>query len=213
MQTLRHWGVLLLTSLALTTTVWAKGDPERGQWHYATCGGCHASNGNGMPKLQSPSLAGQEAWYLKRQILNFKKGIRGAHPDDELGQWMRPMANMLIDEQVVDDVVAYLTSLEAYNPPKTIEGDLDVGQQAYDASCASCHGSEGEGNFNLQAPRIAGQQDWYVVRQLKNFYTGVRGAHPEDKYGSMMRGISLTLPDEQVINSIAAYVATFERKL
>ncbi|MGA1599783.1 MAG: c-type cytochrome [bacterium] len=212
MHTWMRLGMLLLVGLSLATFAHAKGDPERGQWHYATCGGCHASNGNGMPKLQTPALAGQEDWYLKRQILNFKKGIRGYHDQDELGRWMRPMADMLIDEQVIDDVVAYLTTLEAYNPPKTVKGDLVLGKKQYDTSCAACHGAQGEGNEALHAPQVAGQQDWYVVRQLKNFYTGVRGAHPEDQYGAMMRGISLTLPDENVINSIAAYVATFERQ-
>ena len=39
-------------------------------------------------------------------------------------------------------------------------GDEVAGQAAY-AVCASCHGQQGEGNQQLNAPKLAGQEDWY----------------------------------------------------
>ena len=41
-------------------------------------------------------------------------------------------------------------------------GDPAKGQALY-ATCASCHGANGEGNQALNAPAIAGQQDWYLT--------------------------------------------------
>ena len=41
---------------------------------YATCAACHGANGEGVPAMQGPALAGQFAWYLKRQIKSFQKG-------------------------------------------------------------------------------------------------------------------------------------------
>ena len=35
---------------------------------------------------------------------------------------------------------------------------------------------------------------------------GVRGAKPGDTYGALMRPMSLTLPDEQALKDVIAYV-------
>jgi len=42
-------------------------------------------------------------------------------------------------------------------------------RQAAYAVCAACHGSQAEGNPALNAPKLSGQGDWYLKRQLKNF--------------------------------------------
>jgi cytochrome c oxidase subunit 2 len=87
------------------------GDPEKGRALYGVCAACHGPKAEGMRELNAPALAGREDWYLARQIENFKKGIRGAHPDDVYGRQMAPMAQVLADTQAIEDVVAYLTSL------------------------------------------------------------------------------------------------------
>ena len=88
------------------------GNPETGKDVYTTCQACHGANGEGNETLNAPRLAGQHAWYLQRQLQNFKAGVRGAHPDDTYGQQMAPMAQTLPDEQAVNDVVAYILSLD-----------------------------------------------------------------------------------------------------
>jgi cytochrome c oxidase subunit 2 len=87
------------------------GDASRGQSFYVTCGTCHGRQGEGNYALNAPRLAGQEDWYLKRQIENFRQGLRGAHPDDEFGVQMTLMANMLNDDASIDDVIAYINTL------------------------------------------------------------------------------------------------------
>jgi cytochrome c oxidase subunit 2 len=47
-----------------------------------------------------------------------------------------------------------------------------------------------------------------MARQLDNFKTGVRGAHPKDYYGFQMGLMSITLRDEQAINDVIAYINT-----
>jgi cytochrome c oxidase subunit 2 len=43
---------------------------------------------------------------------NFRQGIRGAHRDDQYGGQMGLMAATLGDEQVSNDLIAYIASLK-----------------------------------------------------------------------------------------------------
>ena len=95
-----------------STSVFAACDAERGKAYYATCGACHGANGEGMEALNAPALAGQEEWYVIRQLQNFKNGIRGANPKDTFGMQMAPMAQTLPTEQAIEDVAAYISTLE-----------------------------------------------------------------------------------------------------
>ncbi len=149
------------------------------------------------------------AWYIARQLANFKSGIRGSHEKDIYGQQMRPMSMTLANDQMVADVSAYVSTLKSPASPPTIQGDATAGKAAY-AICASCHGANGEGNKALNAPAIAGQNDWYIVRQLYNFKNGIRGADPKDSYGQQMRPMAMTLPNDAAINNIAAYISTLK---
>jgi cytochrome c oxidase subunit 2 len=74
------------------------------------------------------------------------------------------------------------------------------------AMCGSCHGSSGEGNAALGAPRLAGQQPLYLLTQLQNFKAGRRGYDPRDTYGSQMRAI-LAGVDEREFEALAAHFA------
>ena len=51
-------------------------------------------------------------WYLAAQLQNFKDRLRGGHPDDGYGWQMGLMADILRDEQAINDVVAYINTLE-----------------------------------------------------------------------------------------------------
>ncbi len=87
------------------------------------------------------------------------------------------------------------------------DGDAEKGKALF-AVCMACHGANGEGNALLNAPVNGGQDEWYVVRQLNNFRAGVRGAHAGDIFGAQMRPMALTLPNDQAVNDVAAYIAT-----
>ncbi len=40
--------------------------------------------------------------------------------------------------------------------------------------CMICHGENGEGKLSQKAPLIAGQFDWYILKSLNDFKSGVR---------------------------------------
>jgi cytochrome c oxidase subunit 2 len=87
------------------------GDIKNGKNIYQSiCGSCHGPNASGNEKLNAPRLNGLNDWYLKQQIWKFKKSMRGAHPDDQLGGQMITMMAMLPDEKSMDDVIAYIQS-------------------------------------------------------------------------------------------------------
>jgi len=87
-------------------------------------------------------------------------------------------------------------------------GDVSKGKTHYRAICATCHGQNAEGQRALNAPKLAGQHDWYLIRQLQNFKSGVRGGHPQDIYGTQMRQMAQTLADDQAIQDVVAYIKT-----
>ena len=64
-----------------------------------------------MPVMNAPKIAGQEDWYLRRQLNYYKTGARGAHPQDTFGQQMAPMVMTLVNDQAMEDVIAYIGTL------------------------------------------------------------------------------------------------------
>ena len=58
----------------------------------------------------------------------------------------------------------------------------------------------------MNAPRLAGISDWYLVTQLKNFKQGIRGAHPQDLYGPQMMSMAAILADDRATTDLVAYI-------
>lgn len=191
-------------------SAWAQAaDVAAGKTAYTVCATCHGPDGAGIQAMNGPRLAGQEDWYLKRQLNAFKDGIRGAAAGDVPGSQMRPMAMTLPNEAAIDNVIAYIKTLTAPLPAATVKGNVATGKQLY-ATCAACHGPDGHGIAQMNAPRIAGQNDWYLVRQLQNYKTGLRGNQPKDAYGAQMKPMAMTLANDQAINDVVAYIDTLK---
>jgi cytochrome c553 len=87
------------------------GDAARGQVLYAPCTACHGPDGAGIQPLDGAPLRASSDWYLLKQLGNFRAGIRGTNPQDPAGMRMRPMSMVLVDEQAMRDVIAYITTL------------------------------------------------------------------------------------------------------
>jgi len=183
------------------------GNAAAGASRYLVCASCHGQQGEGLVALNAPKLSGQSEWYLRRQLENYKAGLRGTHQDDLYGRTMAPMANSLVDDAAIADVVAHIRSFPDEPAPKTIDGDVENGARLYRV-CAYCHGADGMGVQALNAPRAAGMTDWYLARQLQNFRDGVRGSHVNDFYGMQMGFMGRILQDDQAINDLVAYINT-----
>ena len=182
----------------------APGDPALGAASYAVCSACHGAQAEGLALLNAPKLSGQDPIYLKRQLQNYKAGLRGIHEDDVNGRIMAPMAATLVTDAMIDNVIAYIGTLDDIPAPATLDGDVAHGAKLY-ALCANCHGKDGQG-IKMNAPRQAGINDWYLLSQLKNFKQGLRGRHPQDLGGKQMRAMALTLQDEQAMLDVIAYI-------
>ena len=89
-----------------------------------------------------------------------------------------------------------------------MKGNAKKGQQPYSVTCGACHGADGRGIEAMNAPRLKGMNDWYLVTQLKNFRDGIRGMHPQDLYGLQMGLMAAMLTNDQAISDVVAYINT-----
>lgn len=183
------------------------GNAAAGAGQYAICSACHGQNGEGLEAMNAPRLAGQGAWYLRSQIKGYQNGLRGSHEDDILGKQMAPMANTLVTDDAINNVIAHIQTLPNIPAEHTVTGNVANGERLY-GICSYCHGSNGQGIQAMNAPRLAGMTDWYIVSQLTNFQKGIRGEHPSDFYGKQMGFMSRSLHTEQAVNDLVAYINT-----
>jgi cytochrome c oxidase subunit 2 len=200
-------GCKVLLTLLVSAAPIAAQDAEAGKALYGPCAACHGPAGGGNKDLNAPAIAGQEQWYLIRQLQNFKSGVRGTQSQDAYGMQMAPMAQTLATDADIANVAAYVASLKPAAVTHDGGGDAAAGQALY-ATCAACHGPNGQGMESMNAPNLTLQQDWYVVRQLMNFKSGVRGAGAGDTFGAQMVPMAATVADEQTAKNLAAYIAT-----
>lgn len=75
------------------------------------------------------------------------------------------------------------------------------------ATCAACHGAQGEGNRSLNAPRLTHLAPVYIVAQLQKFKQGTRGGSDASESARQMAAIAATLADDQAMYDTAAYIA------
>ena len=189
------------------TTTRMAGNAAVGAAQYAVCAACHGQQGEGLAALNAPKIAGQEDWYLRKQLLNYKEGVRGVHEDDIYGKQMAPMAATLVNDAAIENVIAHIQTFPDNPAETTITGDVASGRQTY-RYCAYCHGANAEGLQTMNAPRMAGMTDWYLQRQLQKFRDGVRGQHPKDYYGKQMSFMGRTLRNDKMIDDVVAYINT-----
>ena len=77
-------------------------------------------------------------------------------------------------------------------------GDVNAGQ-AKSASCASCHGTNGNSMVSM-FPKLAAQNEGYLVKQLQAFKNGTRS---DATMGALAAGLS-----DQDMQDIAAYYSS-----
>lgn len=127
---------------------------------------CHGMEGESSSPV-FPRLAGQHAAYIARQLADYRSGRRKSTT-------MQPM----VEDLKPEDFQALGAFYQSRQPKPHAVDDADlalIGRFIYHrgnpysgvASCASCHGPEGQGSPNL--PRLAGQHAQYTERQLKQF--------------------------------------------
>jgi cytochrome c553 len=185
--------------LTFANAVRAEGAAAAGQAKAVTCAACHGSDGNSA-NPEWPSLAGQHASYIVKQLKAFKGGARK-------NDMMAPMA-MGLSGQDMEDVAAYFESQTA----RGLEADkskVELGQRLYRGgnaksqtpACLACHGPAGRGNPAAMFPSIRGQQATYVVAQLNAYKKGSRSTDAT----RAMNDIAAKLSDEEIL-AVASFV-------
>jgi cytochrome c553 len=201
--------LLVAAGLIVATPLAAQDSPAIPADKFVYCTVCHGIQMSGNSVIQAPRLSGMDSWYIERQLLSFKAGWRGAHDDDTYGQEMRPMAAVLSDKEIAA-VSQYVDQVTSALPAQTVDGDAERGKSLY-LSCAACHGADASGNEMLASPALTGLNDWYLLTQLQNFKSGVRGSHPADTYGLQMKAAASLLTDEQAMKDVVRYISSMTK--
>jgi len=189
----------LVLSLSASTYAYAAGDAAAGKEKAVACGACHAADGNSEIG-NFPKLAGQNAKYLIKQMVEIQSGARSV-PE---------MAGQLDgkNEQDLEDLAAYFSSKKILGG-KTAADQLELGQSIYRsgipakqvAACTACHGAKGQGLSTAGFPALGGQHAAYTQKQLQSFRTSLRN---NDTNG-MMRDIAARLSDVE-IKAVSSYI-------
>jgi len=192
--------ILLLGAglFAAATSVLAAGSVSNGKALSGRCAGCHGVSGvSGNPEW--PSLAGQNAGYVAKQLADFKSGMR---------------KNVLMASQAMGLTKRQMADLGAYyaaqKSPRAAAKNAKLakkGENLYRggnsktgvAACMACHGPTGRG-IPPDYPAVSGQHAKYSAAQLRAFKSGAR-----KNDNQIMRQIAFRMSRKE-ISAVAAYM-------
>lgn len=200
----------LLTLLTLFAGASGAAANAPGKANFNSCVACHGAQAEGSQVMNAPRLNHLEAVYIVAQLEKFKSGVRGGQDATVNAKIMAGMVATLPNEQAIRDVADYIVTLQGPGSAASVEGDAELGGDYYNQFCGACHGAGAVGNVALNAPRLAGGDDWYLKAQLEAYRGGVRGAHPDDRTGKQMRMMAALLPGDQAIKDVVAYLRTLD---
>lgn len=166
----------------------------------AQCSACHGTYAEGRvdPGLVQngfggfPLLNGQHAAYTIKQLVAFKNGTRG----NDFNSMMRNLAKNMSDQEM-KLVADYLAGMDLPPPEEKVAVDTTPAPPQY-ASCMGCHGPVGN-SYSPMFPKLAGQQEAYLVKQLNNIKSGSRKV-------PMMEKLLVPL-EQQDFETLAAWLA------
>jgi cytochrome c553 len=197
---------LLLPTLGLAAIAEnVVGDAGRGATLSMPCIACHGVKGEGVAESGSPRLAGQDAYYLEKQLRDYASGLRN-------NPIMTPLAKTL-SEQQRSDIAVFFATLSA--PPGAPASDVDqklfargrllsrTGDESKQLqACGNCHGPDGRGEA-FAAPYLEGQLATYLSSSIAAWKAGTR----KNDGGEIMASVATRL-DEEDISAIAAYFSS-----
>jgi cytochrome c553 len=194
-------GSLLLASLAALATSLTAATPSHAasatEIAQTLCAACHGPDGNSTDPAY-PRIAGLHTAYITRQLQLFASGTRRSDV-------MTPIASTLSSADVHELAEHFARSkpqrgkvadpqLASAGRAIFRDGDTDSGAP----SCEGCHLPNGVGNSRF--PRLAGQHQAYVERQMLDFKSGVRTTN------RLMNTVGQRLSAAE-IKAVAEYIA------
>ncbi|SEL64079.1 c-type cytochrome [Halomonas daqiaonensis] len=199
----------LLASLAITVgavgaahaDLQADADAAAGRDKAQSCAACHGQQGI-SPSGAFPNLAGQQASYLAKQIMDIRDGNR------QVPQ-MAGQVDNYSDQDAWDVAKFYAQQESPLGQAKDDEALVERGRELYRAgdmakgipACAACHTPTGEGIGTAVYPALSGQHPEYTLSTLQDFASGERNNSP----ANMMGNIASKMSDEDM-EAVANYV-------
>ena len=152
------WGMLISLALLPASSLGRSGEALA-----LPCNGCHGPDGvsSGM---SIPSIAGQDAEFMTRVMLEYKEGRRSATIMNRIAKGYK--------EYELRKIARYF-SRKPWRASKGVQepGLLERGQRVHRQHCAECH--EDMGRYqDRDMPRIAGQQPRYLFMQMMLYREG-----------------------------------------
>ena len=163
------------------------------------CGECHGLDGAGN-QIKFPRLAGQKQSYIISQLLDFRAGRR-KNDDGQMQETADELAKADIPR-----VADWFANQTAPWPKLTIDAKPNLARARQLAlsgrsgipACLSCHSAASLGMLDepFDAPRIAGQRDYYIAKELTDYRDGRRNNDPK----RMMQKIAQRLTDTEIVS-------------
>ena len=190
-RSIRILGVVAVAvGIGLVQAVHAGDSP--GENTYQHCNSCHGAAGQGGERGKYPRIAALPQAYIERQLQNFKWRKRVNKP-------MVPVFKSgHFNEDAMEEVAAYLTqlpepALKPYQPSVGILADFDsrqefddLGKEYFEENCDQCHGEDGRGRADKEAPPLVNQYPAYIRKQIGDFAAGRREhEHAAKMFGEM----------------------------
>jgi cytochrome c553 len=193
-RTLLGMGLCLLGASSL---VWAQGT---GPITVTACAACHGGAAAAAGGAPFPTLDGQHAAYLDKQLREYKSGKRTS-------PIMAPVIAALKKEQISAMAAHFAKQTPARGAVESA-GLASRGRALYEEgnratgvpACVGCHQANGAGYERY--PRLAGQRQAYTVQQLTEFKSGAR----TNDRAHVMRAVAGRLSDDE-IKAVAEYLA------
>jgi cytochrome c553 len=197
--------LLLLGAMAISDRGYADMTDMTGVEPWDRCGECHGLDGAGN-HIKFPRIAGQKRSYIVKQLFDFRAGRR----KNDGGQMQQTATE--VSEADIPRVADWFASQSPPWPKLTIEAEPDLARARQLAmsgvpgipACLSCHSSASLRLLDrpIDAPRVAGQRDYYIAKELADFRGGRRGNDPEQ----MMSKIARQLTDADIL-SLAVFLS------
>lgn len=184
--------VVTLFVFCVVIVTHAAGDYSAGEKKSQTCAACHGAKGMST-NPDWPSLAGQQADYLIKQLRDFTKGSRPSAV-------MTPLAAALSEQDRQD--LAEFYSKQPIPSQRVPERFVTNGEVLYRGgdfdkhitACIACHGPSAMGNEQAGFPMLSGQQPKYIIGQLELF----RNKKRYNDLNSIMQDISARMSPEDM---------------
>jgi len=159
------------------------------------CDYCHVAEGRDICENPgTPSLAGQHADYIAKQLADYHSNTRESYTKSAISKALVDRFNLELGQY-------YENLPRQRNLPTGSTQLLEKGKALYNNNCASCHGADGIETQNSLTPTLAGLNSLYVNSQLKAYQSGERDNDPD----SVMRKVAAELDRDQIFQ-VSEYI-------